>query len=267
MTEIEQTLTSILNCSRTELYLERFSLDDKKLYQLFSTIYQRRALSRPLQYILGYTEFMGLNFKIKEGVFIPRPETEILVETAIKYVTKLQNHKVTKLNILDIGTGSGCIAVSLAKFIPLAKIIATDYSVKALEIAKDNAKLNKVSDKITFIRSDLFTSYKVRVTSYDIIVSNPPYIPAREIGLLQPEIRYEPRIALDGGEDGLEFYKRIFKESHSYLKENGYLIMEVGFGQAKTIKDIASSSVRFKVLETIKDYSDIERVIVFKIVN
>jgi release factor glutamine methyltransferase len=204
---------------------------------------------------------MGLKFKVAPCVFIPRPETEVLVETAIKQLSAL-SYKLSALNILDLGTGSGNIAVSLAKFLPQAEIYATDICNDALKIAKINAQLNNVENRIKFIQSDLFTAYSLQPIAYSLIISNPPYITATEIDELQPEIQYEPRLALDGGKDGLEFYRKIISLSPYYLKKDGLLIMEMGFNQAGAIRNIFKISGKFEIIGVVKDYNNIDRVMV-----
>jgi release factor glutamine methyltransferase len=195
---------------------------------------------------------MGLDFKINEDVFIPRPETEILVETAINYTTQAIYKEVSSPNILDIGTGSGCIAVSLAKFIPLAEIVATDISLQALEVARKNAKTNSV--EIDFIQSNLFENPRLITKNYDLIVSNPPYISTWDILRLPLDVQREPYIALNGGKDGLDFYRELIRECPLYLKENGYLILEMGKDQFRAVCDIVSASRKFEIIEIIKDY-------------
>ncbi|PIP19956.1 MAG: peptide chain release factor N(5)-glutamine methyltransferase [Candidatus Omnitrophica bacterium CG08_land_8_20_14_0_20_41_16] len=278
MNEAELLFTQALGCDRAALYFNKRGSLNSRQAAFVSTALKRRIKGEPIQYILGKTEFMGLEFKVNKDVLIPRPETEILVETAIKIVRKFvalakggqttalwpASSQVRKLRILDIGTGSGCIAISLAKFLPEASITATDISDKALETAKENAKFNNVEDKIVFLRSDLFESLAICDMRYAICVCNPPYIAAGEIDNLQPEIKYEPRIALDGGKDGLGFYRRIIKEAPDYLRDNGILIMEIGFGQAQAIGDIFRESGNFKILEIVKDYNNIDRVITAK---
>ncbi|MDD4980354.1 MAG: peptide chain release factor N(5)-glutamine methyltransferase [Candidatus Omnitrophica bacterium] len=263
MNEAELLFTDILNCDRLSLYVNKDLSLDKISSSLVSAALKRRIKSEPIQYILGKAEFMGLQFKVTPDVLIPRPETEILVETAIKLVSGVRC-QVSGVNILDLGTGSGCIAVSLAKFLPEAEIHATDISESALEIARANARLNRVDNSISFFQSDLLTAYSLELTAYDIIVSNPPYVPTQEIDTLQPEIQYEPRIALDGGEEGLDFYRRIIQDAPGYLKEGGFLIMEAGFGQKDAIKNVFQKSGFFKVIEWIKDYNNIDRVVVAK---
>jgi len=266
MTETELAFCEILNCDRASLYLNKDSLPGKDNSARLAAVLKRRASGEPLQYILGKAEFRGLEFKVTPDVLIPRPETELVVETALEAVVRISSF-VSRINILEIGTGSGCIAVSLAKFLPEAKLTATDISQKALDIAKQNARSNKVN--IDFIKADVFneirdTRYEIRDIEYDLIISNPPYIPAAEINNLQPELQYEPRVALDGGKDGLDFYRRIIKEGADYLIPAGFLIMEIGFGQKEAIKNIIVNSNKFKIMEIVRDYNNIERVVVAK---
>jgi len=259
MNETELLFTDILNCNRLSLYLNKDIFLDKAKSSLVSSVLKRRIHGEPIQYILGKTEFMGLEFKVTADVFIPRPETEILVETAIKIVQSL---KFIVHSMLDIGTGSGCIAISLAKFLPKAKITAIDISENAIKIAKENALLNDV--KINLLVGDLFNNYELRTMNYELIVSNPPYIPTAEIEELEPEVRYEPHMALDGGKDGLDFYRRIIDKTPHYLRKDGFLIMEMGFNQKEAIKNIFQKSGYFEIIELIKDYNNIDRVIIAK---
>ncbi|MDI6759103.1 MAG: HemK/PrmC family methyltransferase, partial [Candidatus Omnitrophota bacterium] len=174
-------------------------------------------------------------------------------------VSRCAGVPVSRCEILDIGSGCGCIAVSLAKFLPYAKVTAVDISPAALEVAKQNSIQNNV--KVNFIKSDLFNTRHLKPNTYHLIVTNPPYIKTDEISRLEPEISYEPQIALDAGVDGLDFYRRIIGKAPCYLKEGGILIMEMGFGQVGGIKNIFQESGRFKVLEIVKDYNNIERII------
>ncbi|MFH1888652.1 MAG: peptide chain release factor N(5)-glutamine methyltransferase [Candidatus Omnitrophota bacterium] len=259
MNEAELLFTDILNCDRASLYLNRDAVLDETSSRFVCGVLKRRAKGEPIQYILGKAEFMGFSFMVNRDVLIPRPETEILVETAIKVIHS-SGFKVH--SILDIGTGSGCIAVSLAKFLQDTEITATDISHKALAIARQNAILNKV--EINFLQSDIFSGHELRTMNYELIISNPPYIPIAEIETLQPEVGYEPRIALDAGQDGLFFYRRIIKEAPRYLREGGFLIMETGFDQKKAIKNILQKSGYFEIMEWVKDYSGLDRVVVAK---
>jgi release factor glutamine methyltransferase len=272
--EGEWLLSSILGCNRIDLYIGNKNVSKEEIGR-FNQMFEDILNGRPIQYILGKTEFMGLEFIVNPDVFIPRPETEILVEKVIEIVQSL---KFKVRSILDIGTGSGCIAISLAKFLKNVEVTATDISNKALEIAKQNALLNNV--EINFLQSNLFTNYKLRTTNYELIVSNPPYIPTGELKDLPKEVKFEPTVALDGGRDGLDFYRYIINEARYYLKYKGYLIMEVEQGQVPEIQKIFKNSnpvrnTKFnkrnkisnranqsKLLEAIKDYRGIERVIV-----
>ena len=259
MTESELLFTQALNCNRANLYFDKGKYLTLSQASFISSVLKRRISGEPIQYILGKTEFMGLEFKVNRNVLIPRPETEILVETALRYAGSL-SHAAKR--ILELGTGAGCIAVSLAKFLPAFTIVATDISLGALKVAEDNARLNEVTDKIIFLASDLFGSLAMRSKKYTICVCNPPYIPSDEIGKLQPEIQYEPRSALDGGRGGLDFYRKIIKGSLDYLEDGGILILEIGFNQKQGIEDIFCRFNHFKIIEIIKDYNKIDRVII-----
>ena len=219
---------------------------------------KRLIAGEPLQYITGVQEFMKLNFVVTKDVLIPQPDTEILVEEVIKIANKLQNPY-----ILDLCTGSGAIAVSLAKNIPNVKIVATDISKKALEIAKYNAKLNGVLNNIDFIESNLFQ--KIKNIKFDIIVSNPPYIVTTEINKLPKDVRQEPIIALDGGKDGLDFYRKIYEKGHDFLNRQGYLCVEIGYNQKEAVKRIIEGQKRYVETYCKKDLCENDRVIVTQI--
>ncbi|MFC1805032.1 peptide chain release factor N(5)-glutamine methyltransferase, partial [Candidatus Omnitrophota bacterium] len=254
MNERELLFTEVLDCTRTELYTGKGLSLDKKQSRRIARALKRRVLGEPLQYILGRLEFMGLEFKLNPDVFIPRPETEILVEKVID-IAHSAERIADRLNLLEIGTGSGCIAVSLAKLLPNAKITATDISERALQVARENARLNNVEARITFLKSDVFTHNAVRRRRYDLIISNPPYVASDEIDQLQPEVQREPRIALDGGRDGLDFYRRIVAEAAHHLKTSGLLILELGFRQRDAVESLLRDSGDFKVFECVKDYN------------
>ena len=219
---------------------------------------KRLISGEPLQYITGVQEFMKLNFIVNKDVLIPQPDTEILVEEVIKIANKMENPI-----ILDLCTGSGAIAVSLAKNIPNAKIIATDISKKALEIAKYNAKLNGVLNSIDFIESNLFN--KIKNIKFDVIVSNPPYIATNEIQKLPKDVRQEPVIALDGGKDGLDFYRKIYDKGNEFLNRQGYICVEIGYNQRESVKKIIEKKQRYVETYCIKDLCENDRVIVTQI--
>ena len=215
----------------------------------------------PLQYIIGKEKFFGLDFIVNEHVLIPRPETEVLVQTVIDLISSIPN---TQYSILDIGTGSGNIAISLTKKLPLCKIVASDISADAIETAKENARLNGVFEKIIFTKSDLFCGIKGR---FDLIVSNPPYIARYEFETLQKEVLKEPVLALDGGVDGLDFYRRIFNEAPGHLAPGGYCIAEIGFGQLPAVKEIVKNTKEFELVDTRIDQYGIDRVVVAQWIN
>ena len=214
----------VLNVSRQYIIVnDRKELSKLKEKQYFDEIKLLKT-GIPIEHITHQKEFMKLNFFVDNNVLIPRQDTEILVEEVIKIAKKI-NAK----NILDLCTGSGAIGISLANYLPETKIVATDISNSALNIARKNAVINNVQNRIIFINSDLFTNLESQ--KFDIIVSNPPYIKTSVIEKLDTQVKKEPNIALDGGEDGLDFYKKIIKESYQYLKYNGYLCLEIGFDQ------------------------------------
>ena len=232
--------------------LNQISKEDEERY--FVGISKLRA-DVPLEHITHQREFMKLNFYINENVLIPRQDTEILVEEVINIAKRIKNPK-----ILDLYTGSGAIAVSLAKYLPESEITATDISNKALEIAKKNAKINEVENRITFISSDLFTN--IPEEKYDIIVSNPPYIKRNVIETLDEQVRKEPYMALDGGLDGLDFYRKIIKNSYEYLKYHGFLCLEIGFDQKIDVIELIENEEKFENTYSKKDLFDNDRIII-----
>lgn len=278
--EAEILITEALQITKSQLYTNILEISDKVSHRI-DLLVNRRLQGEPIQYIIGYVEFYGLKIHVGKGVLIPRPETELVVEETIKAVSsvecrlsdkknrkfKIQNSKFknenSKMKILDLCTGSGCIAIALAKNLKQAFVYGVDKSEAAIGYARENAILNKVSN-ISFIVGDLFEP--VRDIKFDFIVSNPPYIKKDEIQNLQREIRdYEPLNALDGGEDGLDFYRRVISESPYFLKKGGMLILEAGFNQAEEIKKLAKSS-GYKEIKFFKDYAGIERVFIGRII-
>ena len=212
----------------------------------------------PLQHITHQQEFMKLMFYVDENVLIPRPDTEVLVEEVIKLAKSINAKK-----ILDLCTGSGAIAVSLAKYIEGSQITATDISRKALSIAKLNATNNNVEDRITFVSSDLFQN--ISEEKYDIIVSNPPYIKRKVIKTLDEEVKREPIIALDGGNDGLDFYKKIIRNAYQYLKYKGYLCLEIGYDQKDEVIDLINKEEKYIDTYSKKDLFDNDRIVITKL--
>lgn len=226
-------------------------------FNLFEARLEKRAKGKPLQYVLGKQPFRYLNLKVEEGVFVPRPETEILVEKAIAKV----KDKKDSIAFLDIGTGSGAIALSLAFELPLSSGYATDISPLALEVAKTNAKLYRLEERVNLRISNFFDELRGLENSFDLIVSNPPYVAENEFGSLSREILFEPRQALYSGQDGLDAYRIIIEQARFYLKEGGWLALEVGFRQAEQIKGLLAETGEFNSVETVKDYSGIDRVV------
>ncbi len=212
----------------------------------------------PIQHITNRQEFMKMTFYVDENVLIPRQDTEILVEEVIKIAKKINAKK-----ILDLCTGSGAIAISLAKYIDKSNITAVDISSKALNVAKLNAKNNEVEDRITFVESDLFKNLKKE--KYDIIVSNPPYIKKEVLKKLDKEVQKEPKLALDGGYDGLDFYRKIIKNADEYLKFNGYLCFEIGYDQKEDVENLLKEQEKYANITCKKDLCDNDRVVTAKL--
>ncbi|MDP2927312.1 MAG: peptide chain release factor N(5)-glutamine methyltransferase [Candidatus Omnitrophota bacterium] len=259
MTEAELVLTHVLNCGRLSLYLNKEARLDRNKSAQVSRILRRRIMGEPLQYILGSTEFMGYEFKVDKRALIPRPETEILISCALE---KLKSRgKTAQLKILDLGTGSGCIAVCLAKLLPQALIWASDISLGALQLAKENADLHKV--KIKFLHSDIFRTLEKDQEKFDLIICNPPYISTGEFCGLAKEISFEPVLALEAGIDGLDFYRRIISQAAFYLNDGGLLAFEVGANQADRLCAMCDEQ-NFNALDIIKDYNNIKRVVIAK---
>ena len=254
--EAEILLSHALNSERIKLYIDFEKIVDKNILATFKGYITRRAKGEPSAYITGNKQFMSLNFTVTKDVLIPRPETELLVENAIELSKKI----AVKAAILDIGTGSGAIAVSLAKFIENSEIVATDLSEKALEVAAMNAKKLGVENKIKFLKADLFPE---DAREFDIIVSNPPYIKTSLISGLQREVKdFEPLSALDGGVDGLTYYRAILEKASSYLKENGSVILEISPELAKDIVSFARNTLTSKDIRIIKDLNGLYRVVI-----
>jgi release factor glutamine methyltransferase len=244
--------------SKADLLLKNPLIFDNQRVAFLEDI-KKRAAHIPLQYILGEWEFMSLPFKVNENVLIPRADTEPLVEAVLKQ----QNAR----NVLDLCTGSGCIAIALAHYNKNINCIGIDISEKALEIANENAKLTAVDDRVKFIKADVLSGFHTicEENSIDIIVSNPPYINSNDINTLQKEVKdYEPILALDGGTDGFDFYKNIIPLWKNTLKKGGAMYFECGINQAEQIKKLFCEN-SFSDIEIIKDYNGIERVVWAKV--
>lgn len=252
--EAEILITETLHISKSEFYSDDLEISNETSKHIDS-LAKRRAEGEPIQYIIGYVDFYGLKINIGRGVLIPRPETELLVEKTIELLTAYP----ASITILDLCTGSGCIALVLARHFHNARLYGVDKSQTAIGYAVKNAYENGIKN-VYFTTGDLFKP--IGDTRFDCIVSNPPYIKSGEIQNLQREIRdYEPIEALDGGEDGLYFYRRIIKQASVYLKKDGFVIFEVGHNQADDIEKIAISA-NFVNIGFIKDYAGIKRIFV-----
>jgi release factor glutamine methyltransferase len=253
----ELLLSHILECKRLDLYLrfnQPLNTSETDTYREFIT---RRGEFEPYQYIIGEEEFYGLKFFVDKNVLIPRPETEILIETILESVPDGD-----EIKILDIGTGSGNIPISLAVSIPESKIISIDISEEAIKVAEKNRDLHDLKSRVGFIKSDILTeSLEKYNNTFNVIVSNPPYIDKKEVQTLQNEItKYEPEIALTDYDDGLKFYREISKKSLSLLAENGILFFEVGAEQSEDVKKIMVDN-GFQNIEIKEDLSGINRVV------
>lgn len=259
--DVQLILAYLLKKDRVYLHVHK----DKKVNEIISNKYYEliriRNTGYPLQYIINNQEFMGLDFYVQEGILIPRPDTEVLVEKIIKLVkcNFINNHNI---NILDIGTGSGAIALSLAYYIKNSQVIAIDLSDIAIETAKINAKKHNLKN-IKIIKGDLFNDLNTGKEKFNIIVSNPPYIEKGEIEKLQKEVaNYEPRLALDGGDDGLKFYRQIIKTFKTYSEDNSILAVEIGYNQGDSVRDIFELSKLFNEIMIEKDLAGHDRVVI-----
>lgn len=255
--ESEMLIAKVLHVSKTQLYSSDLKISTEN-YMRLQSYAGRRADGEPLQYIMGHVDFMGLKIHVGPGVLIPRPETEILAEEAIRLIKQSYNNTVA---ILDLCSGSGCLALAIAKAFPDADVYGVDISDEALKFAMINAESNHIGN-VSFMNGNLFEP--VVDLQFDCIVSNPPYIRTHDINNLQREIKeHEPINALDGGEDGLDFYRMIIGKAPRYLNKNGIVIFELGFEQADDVHAIAACS-GFSNVSFVKDYSGIRRICIIK---
>jgi release factor glutamine methyltransferase len=250
--DAEVLLSFVLQTKRSKLPLMRSQKLTDTQVSRYKKYILRRSKREPAAYITGIAGFMGFEFKVNKNVLIPRPETEILVETVLKLAT-IEN----KNSVLDLCTGSGCIAVSLAKLGKFKDVTASDVSGSALKIAKENARINNVLD-VNFVKSNVFDG--INGKNFDIIVSNPPYVSYEEYDALEPELKYEPGTALTAEDDGLFFYKKIAGKAGKYLKDNGFILIELNAYKAGEIKQIFSTD-GYKNIEIIKDYAGLPRIL------
>jgi release factor glutamine methyltransferase len=252
-------LAHCLNCRRTDLYVRHDDVPSDAQRAAFRELVKKRAAGTPVAYLVGSKEFFLLPFVVTPNVLIPRPATETLVMTALELMKGRSG-----LQVLDIGTGSGCIAVTIAVRQPQAQITALDISAPALQIAQRNAEWNKVAERIRFVESDLFSALSTG-QSFDFILTNPPYISASDIAELATDVRdHEPRLALDGGPDGLRIIERILADAGRFLAANGRLLIEIGYDQAEAVRAKADSA-GWKCERIVADSDRIPRVVVLSI--
>ena len=253
----------VLNCDRAYLYAhDDRALEAQELDKL-EELLQNRSQKIPLQYLLGETEFMSLRFKVSPAVLIPRQDTEVLVEKCIELIA--DNTSASEIKVLDMCTGSGCIAVSIAYYCPETRVTACDVSRAALEIAKSNSELAGVKNELDFRCGDLFEALDSE-ERFDLIASNPPYIETATVEQLQTEVReHEPYIALDGGADGLDFYRRIVEAAPRFLKAGGYLALEIGYNQGESVSQLMEG--RYDGVTVLKDLGGNDRVVYGRIVQ
>jgi release factor glutamine methyltransferase len=252
--DAEVLLSHLLGEKRIYLYVhfdQPLTADELARYK---EMVKRRTAGEPVAYICGEKEFMGLTFKVTPAVLVPQPDTETLVEAAIGRLRGKNSPRIA-----DICTGSGAIALALAHYLPETSVAATDISADALEIAKQNAEALNLSERVQFFEGDLLAP--LAGETFDAIVSNPPYIPGADIESLPREVRAEPRLALDGGADGLDFYRRLVGESAALLNDGGFLAVECGDTQAGAIAEMAAAG-GFGKTEIVRDLADKERVVV-----
>ena len=247
-------LSNVLKQSKEYILINEKEILDSKMYETFMKKIEQISLGIPMQYVTNKQEFMGMEFYIDENVLVPRPDTEILVEEAISII-KNNSQKL----VLDMCTGSGAIAVSIAKYTTVDKVYAVDISQNALEVAIKNAIKNKVENKIKFINSNMFENLEIG-KKFDMIISNPPYIETKIIPTLSKQVQKEPYIALDGGEDGLNFYRNLAINAKKYLTNSGVLALEIGYNQRESVINLLRD--KFANVCCKKDLSGNDRVII-----
>jgi len=263
----ELLLARSLNLGREEFYTHLHDPMKESEKEILEKMIQRRISGEPLQYILEHQEFWSIDLKVDPRVLIPRPETELLVEQSLLILSEISVNRTP--SVLEIGTGSGAIAIALAKEVKHIFLMATDISRDALVLAKENAESAGVRRQIEFVNGDLFDPLcpSKGKKPFDFILSNPPYVVRPEIGSLAKEVRdHEPTIALDGGEDGLEFYRRIVNGAPFYLREGGWLLLEIGQGQSKKVAEQIERRGAYLKPHILPDLSGIERVVKAQII-
>jgi release factor glutamine methyltransferase len=258
--EAEILVSEIFGLSSIELFIEEHEPGTRQIQALEEAL-DKRCRHVPLAYIFNKASFYGSEFYIDERVLIPRPETEILVESVSNF---LNSNKLSDKTVVDIGTGCGNIAISLTKHLSSCKIMATDICPKALEVARINVEKFGLEANIALLQGNLFEPLLDCKGLIDIIVSNPPYISQAEMQKLSPEVKKEPYRSLYAANNGLDYYQRILNEAFYYLSKNSYMFFEIGYNQKDKIEKISQESHKFDLIKTIRDYRGFERVLVFK---
>lgn len=253
--DAEVLLAYVLNSRRLALYVHVAKVLTDEQITRYHNLIKRRLERIPVAYLTGHKEFMGLNFAVTPDVLIPRPDTEVLAQGVIENLYSFKR----AIKIADLGTGSGAICVSILKFVENVTAEAVDISKKALEIAQFNAQKFNVEDRINFHVGNLFEPLEGQI--FEVIVSNPPYVSAEDFKNIQPEIKNEPKIAFDGGIDGLNFYRKIIKDAPKFLAEDGFLAMELGLNHAEPVRNLLEENGNFSYIQIWKDLAGIERVI------
>ncbi|HEY3304982.1 MAG TPA: peptide chain release factor N(5)-glutamine methyltransferase [Candidatus Binatia bacterium] len=260
--DAEVLLAGALDLDRSQLYLHGEQTLPARAQERLRSFILRRLNHEPVAYIVGRREFWSLDFLVTPAVLVPRPETELLVETVMEYLGQFRNSKF-EIRILEIGTGSGAIAVSLAKEIGNAEIWAPDISPGALEVARTNARRHGVEEKIHFLLGDAFMPVRDRTEFFDVIVFNPPYVRRDELDTLPRDVReFEPRLALDGGPDGLDFFRRIIPEARRHLAAGGFLALEIGADRGQEVNLLFVDAGGYSPPRLYQDYAGKDRVVV-----
>ena len=251
-------LSKLLEIDISYLYAHGDEEISENIVGEFKDLIGKRACGYPFQYLLKEKEFMGLDFYIEEGVLIPRPDTEILVEYILNYIST--NYNEQNIRVLDLGSGSGAISLSIAHYAPNAFVYGVDIDDIPLKVGNINKEKFKLTN-VEFLKGNMFEPFYNKDDRFQIIVSNPPYIPSLDIEKLQIEVRdYEPRLALDGGQDGLEFYRKITKQAKDYLVEDGLLVLEIGYNQGLDVELLLRNNNLCNI-EILKDFQGLDRVV------
>ncbi|MEW6412479.1 MAG: peptide chain release factor N(5)-glutamine methyltransferase [Candidatus Zixiibacteriota bacterium] len=256
--EVEIILCYLLDIGRLQLYLHGETLIDDDILKRFDEIMEKRLTRYPLQYILEESWFYGRKFFVSPAVMVPTPETELLCESALRFI---KQKGYSRPRIADLGVGSGVISVTMAKELPDCEILAIDVSSDAIEVARKNADDLGASEKITFVQSDYFENISDDAR-FDLIMANPPYISDEEYKSLPPEVLADPRISLTSGEEGLDAVKTILKGAPNYLAGGGRIMFEIGYNQADRVTQLTAEDDRYKSIVILKDLNDIDRVVI-----